>query len=380
MTRRPSAPASLPRPCARPERQAGGTGPLRRLGAAARRLEPELASGAAVRRVERLLARLPQDLSDNLIYECRLGSDAGRLDVSFRFERAGAGTARLAGGTAPGEGPPPWPAVRRLAARWCAADSALAPMDALWVEVDLPPNRPVPKRPGVFFGLTAPAAGKVESAAALAPRLAATAALLRPGLDAGRLHRRLAEVLGALPALPGGARLFQTGLMLGRDDPRIRLCFEGLGPHGVHALLVALGADAADRPEMGEALALAAGADDLALAIDVGEDVGPRVGLELYTLTGSDDRLDRLLGRLEGAGLCSADQRRRLLAYRGKDLEEEGREPSDPVLVARALSHLKLVTAPGAPLRAKAYLAVKRHRPDPRLLAPPGVALQDLVS
>jgi len=97
MTHRPSAPASSPRRCARPEgarpegtgsgEPAGGPSPLGRLGVAARRLAPELASRAAVRRAERLLAGLPGDLSENLIFECRLGADAGRLDVSFRFDR-----------------------------------------------------------------------------------------------------------------------------------------------------------------------------------------------------------------------------------------------------------------------------------------------------
>lgn len=340
----------------------------------------------AIRRVEALLAALPQDLSENLIFECRLGAATGRLDVALRLDLRQPAEARvLATAGPPSDGPlgsPGWEPVRRLAGRWLAADASLASMDTLWLELDLPTRGPAPTAPGVFFGVTGtgppndgPGTAADEDSRFLAHSLASTIGLLRPGIRPERLGERLTDVLTVLPA---GARLFQTGVMLGRDDPRIRLCIEGLAPGSVPDLLTALGAPAAHLPETETALDLASYADDLALALDVGDDLGPTVGLELYSMSGSEASLDRLLERLESAGLCGADQRSRLLAYRGRSFEPGSeRAEGGQVLMAHDLSHVKLVVTPGQPLAAKAYLAVKRRRVPEQLLQPPWAPVRE---
>jgi len=345
----------------------------------------------AIRRVETLLEALPQNLSDNLIFECRLGAAAGRLDVALRLDlREPAGVRLLATPGPPSDGPlgtPGWTPVRRLAERWLAADASLAPMDTLWLELDLPLRGPAPTAPGVFFGVTGtgppdadPGAAADEDSRLLAHHLVSTVGLLRPGIRPEPLGERLDEVLSALPP---GARLFQTGVMLGRSDPRVRLCVESLSPRGVSDLLAALGAPAAHLPETETAVGLASFADDLSLDLDVGaldveHGLGPTVGLELYSMSGSEASLDRLFERLQKAGLCRAGQRSRLLAYRGRSFEPQGEEAEgERVLVARDLSHVKLVVTPGEPLSAKAYLAVKRRRVPEQLLHPPWAPIQE---
>lgn len=86
--------------------------------------------------------------------------------------------------------------------------------------------------------------------------------------------------------------------------------------------------------------------------LDVGERLGPRVGLEFHHPTSPrrDPRWRRFLDALEAAGACAPAQRRRVEVWPLEECEGSGL-----LRVERDLL-VKVVHAPGMPLRAKAYL------------------------
>jgi hypothetical protein len=125
------------------------------------------------------------------------------------------------------------------------------------------------------------------------------------------------------------------------------------------------------------------------LSLDVGDGVGPYLGLEFMNwgcpLPGAAV-WKACLGTLTAWGACRADKAAALLAYPGISHERgegwpeglaTGAEHRDNSIRAltRTLLHVKIVLPPGEPLHAKAYLAAKHRwidRPGP-LRAPPNV-------
>jgi hypothetical protein len=105
-------------------------------------------------------------------------------------------------------------------------------------------------------------------------------------------------------------------------------------------------------------------ADRLHLSLDLGEDISPRVGIEVSfpRQPDRDPRWRRLLDRLVAARLCSPEARDAALAWPGQDSlwSAAARWPAGPGVAAtrcvRCLSHVKLLCDHRQPVRAKAYL------------------------
>ena len=119
--------------------------------------------------------------------------------------------------------------------------------------------------------------------------------------------------------------------------------------------------------------------DRAALAIDVGDAVRPKIGLECRFDRNRQPRREprwgAFLNFLVLSGLCAADKREALLAYPGYVDEAAHTVPwpaslrrASQLLGGRSLStfvrslhHVKIVYRPGEPLEAKAYLAGNHH-------------------
>ena len=97
-------------------------------------------------------------------------------------------------------------------------------------------------------------------------------------------------------------------------------------------------------------------ATNMALAIDIGAGVGPKIGLECYM----DERRRPqataswigLLDELVAQGMCTPAERDALLAWPGV---EQTTQFIWARTFTRGLNHLKVVYQPGRPVVAKAY-------------------------
>jgi hypothetical protein len=117
----------------------------------------------------------------------------------------------------------------------------------------------------------------------------------------------------------------------------------------------------------------------VSLNIDVGETIGPKIGLECF-FDGNrqpkrEPRWGTFLDSLVRSGLCRAGKREALLKYPGY-VDEKATDVTWPAALRRAsrllggrslstfvrsLHHVKIVYRLGEPLEAKAYLSGNHH-------------------
>lgn len=334
-----------------------------------------LISESAWARITRLTAGLPGGCSSFFGFECPLGTDAEHVDFLFCSTRDEGHTQVLAA-TAPRDSDPAWRAVRALCTAWDGPGGELDGLHNLWLEFDVGsrPQAHAVERPSLFFGLQPHGAGLTLASRALG--------LVEPAALSGA---RAALLTRLFEALPDAAYVFQIGVMLARDAPAIRVCVRQIEADNVATLLTRLGW-AGDRAALMDLLAsLALRAERVDLDLDLGDEVGPRIGLECYP--GSDDavaaRLSALTDWLVARELCSTQQAAALVRYQGLTHPRAVSTPwpASWLRVARArgetyescvcrwVHHVKLVFEDGAPRAAKAYLAAEHVPLDRRQLA-----------
>lgn len=245
-------------------------------------------------------------------------------------------------------------------------------------DLDRPPS-PVPV-PALFLELRIENDLGLDDLASLASPLGS----LTPALSAAQ-RDRLARCVAALPP---GARIAHTGLMLSRPGRAIREVIDGMPLSALPAYLHDIGwSDPEDMlmPLLGE---LASRVDPLVmLDLDIGESVAPRIGIELY-LRGEPDsraRWHNLLAFLVERRFASESKARALLAWPGYTREGAAGDRWSPGLALgdlllrdtavsmfwRNLNHIKFGYRPGAAPEFKAYLGFG-HNWFP--LAPAGAA------
>jgi hypothetical protein len=331
-------------------------------------------------------ASLPAGASRFFGFESRLGD--GEADVDFLACIAAGGGQREAWARALSDVAGQGEARRRLAgfvADWADPRSPYHDqVSNMWVEYDLAGPDADGSIPNLFLGSSRLGAAEADPAghAWLAD---AVARLTGAPLDPPR-RAALARCLAALPA---DGRLFQTGMMLARSVPVLRLCMRGIAREALPAYLVAIGWPG--RPDDVEALLTTLAPF---IGIDVGDTVGSKVGFECYIA--EDDRLlQRLavfLDHLCATRLCTPTKAAGLLAWYGltherwcrerwpADLREQPDRPSQSHSggFLRTLHHVKLNLNPPAPMEAKAYLGARFAWVDDaalkRLLAAPQAA------
>jgi len=266
-----------------------------------------------------------------------------------------------------------WKGLERLLATYARPDTSLhGGVTDLWLEFDRPPKAAL----SIFVGFTKipePAGDRLRLARAAVTELAADAMIAR--FD-GALRR-------CVEACPKGTYLSHVGLMLGRRTPFIRLQVMRPEPEQVREYLEAVGWRHDSGPVVELAQAMRERAHGLAVCLDVGEDVGPRVGLEALfdDQPPNEPRWSHLLDELVGRAVCTPAKRAALLRWPGFTFpyDVDGDWPADLVLSSlrrpadhftsfeRRLGHIKIVYRPGGALEAKAYFGYEHKWLRPRV-------------
>jgi hypothetical protein len=294
-------------------------------------------------------------------FECRLGEAAASADFGIHIRRRDG----LAGPDASAS-PDAWRRLERFSRQWTAARSLLSlSIPAVSLEYDVSdPDAPGRAAPSVFFSIhPGPCGPRSSSSDSIA---AACHTVVRTVLDAlgvSSAHAdesldRCCRVL--LPRVP----FLQFGVWLTRSLTTFRVCAPGLPLNEIRPVVRELG-------WLGPADAYAARWRDLSrftdrvsLHLDVGERVGPRLGVEVGFAEASaafnahDPDDTRFCDYLVDTGMCLPEKRDALFDWVGgfRMSGRAGGHSSD--LFLRTISHVKLVYQPCRAPEAKAYLAV----------------------
>lgn len=232
-----------------------------------------------------------------------------------------------------------------------------APIPATWLELDLDVASGSWRRPLLCAGLDSGVEAEWLTEVLL-PALCGRHSSPRQA----RLVRR---VVGALPA---GARVLYAFSLQPRHETAVRLEVFGLAPGDMVPCLRAMGSPAAAAAVV-PLLPLVEGADRHHLALDLAEEVLPRVGLECgwKRHPGREPCWRRALDGLVGAGLATPSKREAILAWPGYDTlwSAPCRWPEGAIgrggYLVRCLSHLKLVASADQEPEAKAYLLFRHY-------------------
>jgi hypothetical protein len=346
-------------------------------------LAPALPSGLFPRHsldaMREAVAGIPWPLLSLFGFERPLDDDDAAADILFAANVATGGRDILNGLHPLVSYAVPWPPIARFCSRWNEVSSPLyRGADDVWFEFDTgsaekgSAEKGSSPPPSFFFGPRIGLDPGVDPAAR-------TRAILHEGFEA-LLGSPLATDTAAcldrtLAILPRHARIFQTGLMLSRPSRQIRICVDNLSAPEIAGLVAATRGGAA-----GEHLAAALGQIgqdvlSLKLALDLGAEVGPRIGVECYAAIpqrhAAPQAWSGLLATLVALGVCRASLRDALMALpplvSAADLPAPWpEEDSLAALVSRELAlevklhHVKLTVEEERPTRAKAYIAVER--------------------
>jgi hypothetical protein len=328
--------------------------------------EPDaLISATAQARLRAQADRLPA--IPRIAVECRLAEGADQVDLQLCLRRdagdydhfadyvvARSGSGHGATGADASLG------LARFAARLCEPDSALRrAVVELYLECDLGADVDVGRTPAVFLSLP------YDQDEAL--RTASEALhLLRPDPPPALLK----SIERCFAACAGDAGISHLGVMLSRPVDPVRLNVKGLLPCEAEGFLAACGWPG-DRARAAALFDAAADrADRVTLALDVGETLLPRIGVECFhdMQPGANPAWRARLAELCAEGLASmakVDAFLRVPATDGPSRERPW--PADLMLdsllrsddeltaIARRLVHLKITETAGVRREAKAY-------------------------
>lgn len=310
-----------------------------------------LVSRASATRIEAMARLLPPCPVGG--FECHLGHGPAGADLQVQLPRH-AVSLPMAGSRRA------W----RVARDFHRASLTDAPLrrcvDDVGLEFDL--HRSATQAPAVFAALDHDAARNARRLAFVASRL-----LGRP------VSRALsAQLRTCIDALPHTAAIRFIGAMLSRPVSALRLDVCDLGADRAAEYLRAAGWPHSVAPVASLLVDLGALTDSIVLCLDVTDHILPRIGIEciLERQPPEEPRWSRLLAHLRALDLCTDEQADAVLGWPGATARthEAGAWPgslgiadrlmgSDAAsVVARYVSHLKVLYRPDHALEAKAYL------------------------
>jgi hypothetical protein len=257
---------------------------------------------------------------------------------------------------------PAWHRIGALARPW-AAGTDFDWLHEVWLEYDVTQPLTAATLPSVF--VNAPVDRPLAESRAAIER---TTALLwgrplPPALQS-RLQTCFEEV-------PDGAWVSHVGMMLARSVDALRVNVKGLAADAVDGFLHRVGGR---ENGVGAHVAwLLEHAHHVTVCLDVGVQVGPKVGLEAFfqEQPERDAGWALVLDGLVERGACTPAKCEALLAWSGISVPPRVAAPWPGELMARALlepdrlsvlarrlNHVKVTCRPGHPLEAKAYLGI----------------------
>lgn len=357
------------------------------LHAVAQHLPAALLAPEAIQTIVALAEQLPGGTTSFFGFECPLSAQAASADFLLCSTRDEGHARILAGSHDTIDLPlalleyPAWQRVRAFCRAWeSEAPALLGQIMNIWLEFDVGNHPQAVTCPSVFFGAHPPLGTNPDNDRSAMLRDAL--ALLEPAAIAGARGATLQRICAGLP---DGAYAFQIGVMFARQVAAIRVCLRGVEPSSIGALLTKLGWAGA-RGELETLVsALAPLVERLDIDLDVGDAIGPKIGIECYFGTDAQTALRvRQLGEyLVAQGSCAPSKVEALVQYNGLTHQDSGpaawpvhlsalaaaQGPSMASCLIRWVHHVKVVYEPAKPLLAKAYLAVEHHVFERRRLA-----------
>jgi hypothetical protein len=331
-------------------------------------VHPTLVSPACFTDVLAVASNLPLALARPFVMlECRLGEERPSADLAVPALAPLGGREALTRVVSPDglssivRTDPSWQPIHRFVARWADPDSSLYQgISKVWLEFDIGGQPARVSVPSLFFSpetadylrrnlFSVEAGTNVDM---LLIELACASLQGRPLMPATRR-----VVTGCLEALPPGAKIQFVGVMLPRETPDLRLIFSGLTAGEVPRYLSRAGWNGPADDLASKIEPILALVDYVWLALDAGESIGPRVGLECYfnhrRQPAEGLRWQTFVGHLVERGLCLSDKAEALLSYQEADSGSR-----------HSLHHVKVSYTAGGLLEAKVYLAVSlaEHR------------------
>ncbi len=326
-------------------------------------------------------SQLPGGITQSLYLECRL--DSGNLGVDLSLCVEGDEWDVLAGLNSDVDNPssflnePTWMKVRRF----CADHNNLPTQEkdkvkSFWLEFDFIQNPTGMLIPSTYFSIESYHENNYDWVKHSAI----------PLLMGDVLPEDVKKHLSfCLQLATTEANLIYIGVMSSRSPVMIRLCIHGMRPDRIIRYLQDVGYDiSSDLIEM--IFDLGAIVDGIALAIDLGERIGPRVGLECtfnrWISSPIKNPYTALTQYLINLGACTPEKRDAFWHYFGFDdqlrrtnnwpkslikLSEE-RGSQQVSTIQRNLSHIKVDYSPGKPVRAKLYLTAKHSWLSPKMV------------
>jgi len=312
---------------------------------------------AALEAAARVMAPIPR-----VAIECRLAADKAQVDIQQQLRRHTDDARLLSRHLAGFEGAGETPArLSRFCDAWGAANTALAGIDEVFLEYDVPGDGRATEIPGIFFSL--PRKGGWDTACA-------AIAILQDGYSSDALR-------GCFDAASaGGTWVGYLGLLLNRVGNPTRLNLKGMRPHALRAFLADIGWSG-DRDAADALFDWAVNhVDRVTLALDIGNGrVLPRLGLEclLNRQPAVERRWSALLVELERQSLCDGGKRAAVLAVPGITAPVLAGKPWLPQWIARSLAapadqfnvleralyYIKLTLEPDGSQEAKAYFGAR---------------------
>ena len=320
-------------------------------------LLPSIVSPDAMARIRAVAQHLPPCSLAG--FELRLADDQSTIDFGVRLPHGGPGLASPLASNAM------WQQVQRLCNAVASRSGPLhAQVSTVMLEFDLDRSPAAIPIPGVFVILR-------PDHSCTARDLLALADWLQPEQP---IHVSFDMLSRCHDALPSAASIGQVGLLSARPGKSLRLGLRGMRAAALFPYLDAVGWH--DPPGVLHRLVeeIAPLADpSVILSIDLAETVGPRIGVEFYVRSGTDDdrRWRTLFACLAERGLASPRKMDAILAWPG--VTEQGRAGSlwaDDLALGdalfygsaasvfvRSINHIKVAYQPGHAPEVKAYLA-----------------------
>lgn len=343
---------------------------------------PQLVSAECLDRILSVAQRLPAALGIGpFMLECTLDhrpvADFSVAAFASRGDHAALARPGSTNIAAASNDDAAWTRVREFARLWGDATSPMsAAIDEVWLEFDVCLTRDTPDTsPNVFFSVGCQSPPDGAARGALMDRLVSVATQALHALEGRPLSAaRLAALTECFLTLPQGSRILFLGALTPRGSAAIRVVASGLSVHAMRRHLQRLGVRQpfAHLPLMADILDIT---ERHWLAIDVdATGVRDRIGLDLYcTETTSAARggpWERLLDRFVVHGVCTPHKRQALLDATDMSTAHLD-DPAWPAslrmastifgpagldMLRTSIHHIKVITQPGAPLEAKAYL------------------------
>jgi len=309
-------------------------------------------------------------------FEAVLGTAGARADLAIRYTphellRQAESLSRVARhGEHPAEVTLSWGRIEALMAAVVDPEQVgrerYDRIHELWLEFDVARGAQAALVPAVFLGL-ARWDHDAHDFRRGAPR-SVPAALQT--LGGGRVPASILVTLDrCFSALEDEQHIMQVGSMLSRPERGARIVVRGFDRESALAYLRRVEWPGDFDRVASEWGPLANMSEELALSLDVGPRVGPRLGIEASPSTlriaGCDPRCARMLDAFVARDLCSVDEAAQLLSFCGRVDADDSRWPANlrglgrlglpsPSL-ARGINHFKLVIEGRKPTIAKAY-------------------------